>query len=50
MQHTDRNDVPATTHMKCVNTWNTKEFEIEIKGNKVEIIDNAITYKQSDGP
>ena len=35
MQHTDRyEDVSATTSMKGVNT---KEIEIEIKGNEVEI-------------
>ena len=35
MQHTDRyDDVSATTNMKGVNT---KEIEIEIKGNEVEI-------------
>ena len=35
MQHTDRyEDVSATTIMKVVNT---KEIEIEIKGNEVEI-------------
>ena len=48
MQHRDRyDDVSATTNMKGVNT---KEIEIEIKGNEVKYIDNAITYKQSDGP
>ena len=47
MQHTDRyDDVSATTNMEGVNT---KEIEIEIKGNEVEI-NKAITYKQSDGP
>ena len=35
MQHTDRyEDVSATTNMKVVDT---KEIEIEIKGNEVEI-------------
>ena len=35
MQHTDRYvDVSATTNMEGVNT---KEIEIEIKGNEVEI-------------
>ena len=35
MQHTDRyDDVSATTNMKGVNT---KQIEIEIKGNEVEI-------------
>ena len=35
MQHTDRyDDVSATTNMEGVNT---KEIEIEIKGNEVEI-------------
>ena len=34
MQHTDRYDVSAATNMKGVNT---KEIEIEIKGNEVEI-------------
>ena len=35
MQHTDSyDDVSATTNMKDVNT---KEVEIEIKGNEVEI-------------
>ena len=35
MQHTDRyDDVSATTNMEGVNT---KEMEIEIKGNDLEI-------------
>ena len=35
MQHTDRyDDVSATTNMEGVNT---KEIEIEIKGNEVEM-------------
>ena len=35
MQHTDwYDDVSATTNMKGVNT---KEIEIEIKGNEVEV-------------
>ena len=43
MQHTDRYDDVFATTMEGVNT---KEIEIEIKGNEVEI-GKAITYKQS---
>ena len=39
MQHTDRyDDLSATTNMEGVNTKEIEiEFEIEIKGNEVEI-------------